>query len=129
MVRVALSLLLLITIGSVVHGQTRRCKIGSTSFTCPAGLKLVQESDSYQVFTGKDVAVFVAPAAGDVDVSELVSTIATLSLLKLNPHQNQSFYWKPLKPSQAISKFETDREGRQGFNGSSGVALDYRLIH
>ena len=110
-------------------GQARRCKIGRVSFGCPSGLKLVQDSDSYQVFTGKDVAVFVSPVEGDVNVSELVSTIATLSLLKLNPHQNQSFDWKSLKPSKAISKFETDREGRQGFNGSTGVALDYRVIH
>ncbi|HYW70062.1 MAG TPA: hypothetical protein VE961_03450 [Pyrinomonadaceae bacterium] len=80
------------------------------------------------MFTGKDVAVFVSPVEGDVDISELVSTIATLALLKLNPHQNQSFDWKPFKPGTAISKFETDREGRQGFNGTTGVALDYRVI-
>jgi hypothetical protein len=124
----SLLILLLVASASIANGQARRCKIGSVSFTCPAGLKLVENNANYEVFAGKDVAVFISPVEGDVDTSELVSTIATLSLLKLNPHQNQSFDWKPLKPSNVISKFETDREGRQGFNGTTGVALDYRVI-
>jgi len=129
MLRVAFLLIPLLASASVVNCQARRCKIGNVSFTCPSGLKLVENNANYDVFAGKDVAVFVSPAEGDVDVSELVSTIATIALLKLNPHQNQSFDWKPLNPGKAISKFETDREDRQGFNGTTGVALDYRLIH
>jgi len=93
-------------------------------------MKLVQNSDpSFEVFTRKDVAVFIASAEGDVDTGELVSTIAKLPLKSLFPKENQTFAWKPLQPSKPLSKFETDREGRQGFNGKLLVAVDYRLVH
>ena len=129
MLRTTSLLVLVAVLVFTAHGQTRRCKFSSVAFTCPAGLRLVQNTALYDLFTGKDVAVFVASAEGDVDEAEFVSTIAKVSLASLYPKENQSFEWKPLKPSKALSKFEDDREGRQGFNGSLGVALDYRIIH
>ena len=129
MLRTTFLVLVLISLSSMAQGQARRCLLGSIRFTCPAGMKLTQDTALYQVFTRKDVAVFVASAEGDVDVNEFVSTIAKASLKSLFPKENQNFDWKPLKPGKALSKFETDREGRQGFNGSLGMALDYRIVH
>jgi len=127
--RFALLVVGLISLAITAQGQTRLCRVGSVRFTCPAGLKLAHNDALFETFTRKDVAVFVASAEGDVNIEEFVSTIARSSLKSLFPKENQNFEWKALKPSKALSRFETDREGRQGFNGSIGVMLDYRVIH
>lgn len=128
--RIAFLILLFLAFPLVADSQSSDCKIGSTSFACPTGLKLIQNRDpAYEVFTGKDVSVFVASAEGDVDVSALVSDLVKTSLAELFPKANHTFDWKPLRQSRVFSRFETDRLGRQGFNGTNGVAVDYRVIH
>ena len=115
-----------------VAAKPSRCTFANLSFACPQGFKTlhIESQQSFALFHQKKygVGLFVASPEAGFDEQTFMTDVIKTTLVKVFPKESQTYAWKPVNFSGAVSKFEIGGGMAQGFNGSQGVLIKYRQL-
>jgi len=124
-----------LSVGQTASRQSSKkssCNVGDTAFVCPKGFKPlpVESEQKFSLLFRKEygLGLFVASPESGFDEQKFMSDVTKTILVKIFPKELQSFAWKPLRFSGAVSKFEVGGGMAQGFNGTLSVLVKYRHL-